>query len=41
MNHNLAEDKYCSVASTVRAIAEVTFDYVILDEPVAINLKAN
>ena len=38
---HLAEDKYCSVASTVRAIAEVTFDFVILDEPATVDLKVN
>jgi putative redox protein len=29
---HLAEDKYCSVAATVRPTAEVTFDYVILPD---------
>ena len=29
---HLAEEKYCSVAATVRPTAETTFDYVILAE---------
>jgi putative redox protein len=29
---HLAEEKYCSVAATIRATTEVTFDYVILAE---------
>jgi putative redox protein len=31
----LAEEKYCSVAATVRATAQITTDYEILEEVMA------
>ncbi len=31
----LSEEKYCSVAATVRGVAEITWDFEIVEEPAA------